>query len=120
MLKKLIFLLIFAVGIAAISDTYPVSAATSSYTNDERGVRFRVNQRLKSVDGREIYLYTSGKVELYDNDRMIDECEYVINGNEIKLIKYGRVLYKASFHYKSDRKTLQALQLAGTTYYSQR
>ncbi len=82
------------------------------------GVVFRSNQRVKSRDGRQIYLYTSGKCELYEGDRCTATLEYQVVGNEIRLILEGKVLYKASFQYKSNRRDISSLTLSGTTYYA--
>lgn len=83
----------------------------------ESEVVFRHNQRLRSRDGREIYLYNSGKCEMYYNDRLEVSCEYSVIGNEIRLIDNGRVIYKGSFTYESDHQTLSSLSIAGTIYF---
>lgn len=83
----------------------------------ESDVVFRHNQRLKSRDGREIYLYSSGKCEMYYYDRLEVSCEYSVIGNEIRLIDNGRVIYKGSFTYGPDRQTLSSLSIAGTIYF---
>lgn len=101
-----------------------ISDAMSLIRNDrlvklqsESEVVFRHNQRLRSRDGREIYLYSSGKCEMYYNDRLEVSCEYSVIGNEIRLIDNGRVIYKGAFTYESDHQTLSSLSIAGTVYY---
>lgn len=115
-MKKLLTLFITAIFMAPVCVSAPVATESTYSSDSSQGVHFRVNQRLSSRDGRELYLYTSGRAELYENDRMVDECEYEVYGNEIRLIKYGRVAYKASFKYQSDRKTISWLKLQGTEF----
>ena len=115
-MKKLLTLFIAAIFMAPVCFATPVASESTYSSDSSQGVRFRVNQRLRSNDGRELYLYTNGRAELYENDRMGDECEYQVYGNEIRLIKWGSVAYKASFEYQSDRKTISWLRLQGTEF----
>ncbi len=55
-------------------------AAAVSCTTATAGVVFRSTQKLKSSDGRKIYLYSSGLCELFDGDRLAVECTYTIRG----------------------------------------
>lgn len=116
-MKKLLTLFLAAIIMAPVCFAAPVASQSTYSSENSQGVHFRVNQRLVSNDGRELYLYTSGRAELYENDRLVDECEYEVYGNEIRLIKWGSVAYKASFAYQSDGKTISWLRLQGTEFF---
>lgn len=81
------------------------------------GIVFRTTQRLRSNDGGEIYLYASGKCELFDNDRLVATCTYTIDGSEIRLLDGNVTLYKGTFRYSPDRRNVASLSLRGITYY---
>lgn len=96
------------------TDAAAVSCATATAE-----VVFRSTQKLKSCDGRRIYLYSNGQCELFDGDRLAVECTYAIRGNEVRLLdENGRTVYSGTFRYKSERRNLSSISLAGTTYYS--
>ena len=89
-----------------------------SQSSQDRSVVFRSTQRLRSNDGRSIYLYPSRKCELYDGDRLEVACTYTIYGNEVRLLdENGNTVYKATFTYTSDRRNINRLTMAGTTYF---
>lgn len=82
-------------------------------------VRFRSTQKLSSRDGREIYFYSSGKCEGYNNDKLEFCCKYTIIEKEIRLLdEDGKTVYKGTCTFKSDRQNLLNITIAGTTYYA--
>lgn len=94
---------------------------TNAMAYEERGIVFRSTQKLKSNDGREIYLYSNRRCELYDGDRLEVVCTYKIVGNEIRLLdENGNTVYKGSIQISSDRQSILHLSIAGTTYYKKR
>lgn len=87
---------------------------------ESNGVKFRSTQRLRSRDGYSIYLYTSGKCQMYAGDRLVAETTYDVYPNgEVRLYdENGRTLYKGSYRMKSDGQNLSSLTIQGTTYYA--
>ncbi len=79
-------------------------------------VVFRQTQKLRSQDGREIYLFTNGKCELWNGDRKMTTCNYAILHNEIRIYG-GGVEYKGTIVLSSNKLTIASLTLQGTTYY---
>ena len=75
-------------------------------------------QRLKANDGRQIYLYSSGKCELWDGDRLVVTATYRLQNGEVRLLdENGNTIYKGSYRLARDRRNISSLTLAGTTYY---
>ena len=94
-----------------------VCVEITSQSSQDRSVVFRSTQRLRSSDGRSIYLYPNRKCELFDGDRLEVVCTYTIYGNEVRLLdEYGNTVYKGTFTYTSDRRNIGRLTMAGTTY----
>ncbi len=89
----------------------PISVVASS----GRSVVFRSTQKLRSNDGREIYLFSSRKCELWDEGRLVAECTYTIRDGELLLIADGKVLYKGRIYM--DGINCKKIVLSGTTYY---
>ena len=83
-----------------------------------QNVVFRSTQRLKANDGRQIYLYSSGKCELWDGDRLVVTATYRLQNGEVRLLdENGNTIYKGSYRLARDRRNISSLTLAGTTYY---
>lgn len=116
---SVLFMMAAPAAFAEGADVLPhaVSVASSDLSASSAGVVFRSTQKLRSNDGREIYLYPSGKCELYIGDRLEVSCMYTVVGNEIRLLDGDRVVYKGTFRYASDGRTVLNLSLAGTIYY---
>ena len=77
-----------------------------------------ISQRLKANDGRQIYLYSSGKCELWDGDRLVVTATYRLQNGEVRLLdENGNTIYKGSYRLARDRRNISSLTLAGTTYY---
>lgn len=82
-----------------------------------QGVVFRSTQRLRSSDGRSIYLYSSGRCELFDGDRLMANCRYNVQNGEVRLLdENGNTVYKGSYTMKSDRINLSTITIRGTVY----
>lgn len=119
MKKIFIVVMTFALfPIVGMSETVKVQeCVTVNSMVDSNDVVFRSTQRLKSRDGRSIYLYRSGTCELFDGDRLIASCTYRLQNGEVRLLdERGNTVYKGTYRMKSDRLNLQSLTLAGTTY----
>lgn len=117
-MKKILFLLVGLVlfPIAGIADDTMVDKSTECVLQ-QRNVVFRKTQKLRSEDGREIYLYSSGKCELFDGGRLIVTCTYRLQDGDVRLLdEYGNTVYKGSYVMKRDKINLQSLTLGGVRY----
>ena len=113
-MKKLLFLMVLILGLSASELTTPVSAG--NFTSQNSRIRgFSSTQKLSSSDGREIYLYPSGKCELYDGDRLEVSCSYALGNGEIKLMANGQVIYKGTVSLDQNGN-VRNLTIAGTIY----
>ncbi len=102
-----------------LADTNVSKAETPVESTTEQNVVFRKNQRLRSNDGRMIYLYTNRTCELYDGDRCVCTCTYRLQDGEVRLLdENGYTVYRGTYRLKSDRQNLASMSLAGTTYYA--
>ena len=98
------------------------SATISSTTEVKSGIVFRHNQYLKERNGsRQLYLYTSGKCEMWDGDRLEVTCRYDYRAETKELLiqdNDGRTLYKGSVTIsKKNGQDIANVTIAGTTYY---
>lgn len=106
-----------------IANTYTPSKLISSLNLEEmhiaqRKTVFRTTQRLKARDGRQIYLYSSGKCKLWDGDILVASTTYkLIDGEVMLLDEYGDIVCKGSYTLSRDRQNLASLTISGTTYY---
>lgn len=89
-------------------------------SESEMGAVFRSNQYLKSSDGREIQLLTSGVCKMYEDDRLVATCTYSYNPQEkyVHIYVDGEELYKARVWMKKDGMNISHILLAGTYYRS--
>ena len=86
----------------------------------QSNIVFRTTQKLKSRDGGEIYFYSSGKCEMYQNDRLVVSCTYTIDDNEVKLLdENGNTVYKGRISWNNTKSKALSVTIAGTTYYKQ-
>ncbi|OUN70003.1 hypothetical protein B5G10_10955 [Barnesiella sp. An55] len=84
----------------------------------QRKVVFRSTQRLKARDGRQIYLFSNGKCELWDGDRLIVTTTYTLQDGEVRLLdEQGNAVYKGSYQLAKDGQHISTLTLSGTIYY---
>lgn len=94
---------------------------TQNYYNQQRSsqvVVFRTTQRLKSRDGRQIYLRPNRVCELWDGDRLEVSTTYKLMDGEVRLLdERGNTVYKGSYVLSRDRQNIASLTIAGTTYY---
>lgn len=117
-MKKLGLLLAIIAGIG-FANFAPEAKAADDYKLYYASIVFRQTQRLRSSDGREIYLYCNGRCELFDDGRLVVECTYKLSDGEIRLLdENGNTVYKGSYRLKSDRQNISNLTLAGTVYRS--
>lgn len=85
----------------------------------EQSTVFRSTQKLRSNDGREIYMYTNGKCELYFGDRLEVTCQYCIRNGEVRLLdERGNTIYKGSYRMKPDGRNVAWLRIQGTDYWA--
>lgn len=86
----------------------------------QQKVRFRGTQKLRSSDGRQIYFYSNGICEGFDNDRREFSCQYTIyDRTEVRLLdENGNTVYKGTCTFKSDCQNLNSVRIAGTTYWA--
>ena len=112
-MKKLIIAIMLLSGgiIFSSNANKPIENIASFETYISQNVVFRSTQRLKANDGRQIYLYSSGKCELWDGDRLVVTATYRL------LDENGNTIYKGSYRLARDRRNISSLTLAGTTYY---
>lgn len=117
MKKKIIFVciaLIFGV-------TLPMSAMqeTDAITEIQQNVVFRSTQKLTANDGWQIYFYSNGTCEWYnENGRKMLTCRYRLSGGEVRLLdENGDTVYKGSYTLSRDRINLNSVSFAGNTYY---
>ena len=77
-MKKLIVAIMLLGGgiIFSSNANKPIENIASFETCISQNVVFRSTQRLKANDGRQIYLYSSGKCELWDGDRVVVTATY--------------------------------------------
>ena len=116
-IAAMVFALFPIVGMAETDKNQECVVAESIV--DSGDVVFRSTQRLRSRDGRSIYMYKSGTCELFDGDRLIAECRYSLRNGEVRLLdENGRTVYKGTYRLKDNRRDLQSLTLSGTTYYA--
>lgn len=119
-MKKFIFALcaLFLIPMFGFAEVNTLETETSiTSASESRGVVFRSTQKLRSSDGRSIYLYSSGRCELFDGDRLVAECTYTLQNGEVRLLdENGRTVYKGTYRMKSDGRNLSSITLAGTTY----
>ena len=119
-MKKLIVAIMLLGGgiIFSSNANKPIENIASFETCISQNVVFRSTQRLKANDGRQIYLYISGKCELWDGDRLVVTATYRLQNGEVRLLdENGNTIYKGSYRLARDRRNISSLTLAGTTYY---
>ena len=119
-MKKLIVAIMLLGGgiIFSSNANKPIENIASFETCISQNVVFRSTQRLKANDGRQIYLYSSGKCELWDGDRLVVTATYRLQNGEVRLLdENGNTIYKGSYRLARDRRNISSLTLAGTTYY---
>lgn len=105
----------FTVNDSDISSNPTLSVKVS---DSQSGIVFRTTQKLKSRDGGEIYFYSSGKCEMYQNDRLVVSCTYTIDDNEVKLLdEKGNTVYKGRISWNNTKSYALSVTIAGTTYY---
>lgn len=84
----------------------------------QSGIVFRTTQKLKSRDGGEIYFYSSGKCEMYENDRCVVRCTYDLGDKDVYLLdEGGNTIYKGSISWNKSHSGINSVTIAGTTYY---
>ncbi len=121
--KLIIAVLLISCGITFSANAYEPNKRISSLNVEEmhiaqRKTVFRATQRLKARDGRQIYLYSSGKCELWDGDRLVVSTIYRLLDGEVRLLdENGNTVYKGSYILSRDRQNLSSLTISGTTYY---
>ena len=83
-MKKLIVAIMLLGGgiIFSSNANKPIENIASFETCISQNVVFRSTQRLKANDGRQIYLYSSGKCELWDGDRLVVTATYRLQNGE--------------------------------------
>ena len=114
MKKIIITLSLFATLLPSIGHASHYNSEKSF--NLEQSVVFRSNQRLRSNDGRQIYLYTNRICELFDEGRLVAKCTYRVQNGEIRLLdERGETVYKGPYVLNRNGN-LQSISLAGTTY----
>lgn len=87
--------------------------------SEQRSIVFRRLQRLRSNDGREIYLYSNRKCEMYDEDCLIVTTTYRLANGEVYLLdENGNTVYKGSYQMSNDRVNLKSVKIANTVYFS--
>ena len=117
-MKKIFIAIALFLAVPAVGISAPSTLTGESVVESDSEVVFRSNQRLRSRDGRSIYLYTSGRCELFDGDRLWCECTYTVQSGEVRLLdENGRTIYKGSYSTDSYGN-LRNLTIAGTTYYA--
>ena len=82
-------------------------------------ILFRGTQKVRASDGREIYFYQNGSMQMYgENGRLEAEGTYEWDGKNEIYIKdnNGRILYKGKCSV-NEQKQLVSLTLSGTTYW---
>ena len=115
-MKKLIVVIMLLGGgiIFSSNANKPIENIASFETCISQNVVFR----FKANDGRQIYLYSSGKCELWDGDRLVVTATYRLQNGEVRLLdENGNTIYKGSYRLARDRRNISSLTLAGTTYY---
>lgn len=120
-MKKLVIVIgtLFLLPVFCLADTIDTNTEVAIESESGQNVVFRRNQRLRSNDGRSIYLYTNRTCELFDGDRLICTCTYRLQDGEVRLLDgNGNTVYKGSYQLKSDRQNLSSLTLSGTRYYA--
>lgn len=95
-----------------------VTDPSISVTDSHSSIVFRSTQKLRARDGGEIYFYSNGKCEMYQNDRLVVSCTYTIGDNEVKLLdEYGNTVYKGRISWDKTKTKAMSVTIAGTTYY---
>lgn len=98
--------------------SYIESPATETIAAEQKIV-FRQTQKMRAGDGRMIYFYRNGKCEGFDGDRLIFVCDYLILGNEVRLLdERGVTVYKGTITWKVKGLSLASLTLNGDRYYA--
>ena len=119
-MKHLFFALI-----TFISLVYPLSSeakeSKAEIVSTSNYVVFRTTQKLRSNDGREIYLYPNRTCELFYGGRLEVRCTYRLQDGEVRLLdENGETVYKGSYRMTSDGINLSSLTLGGTSYFRKR
>lgn len=83
------------------------------------GVVFRSLQKLRSDEGEEIYLYSSGKCEIYNGDGVLtNSIRYTIQGDELMLLdEDGDTIMKGRIYWDQHHINAQRVVLMGITFY---
>ncbi len=122
-MKKLsIIVLAIVISCSALFYSFTTISKTSVNLETSTNVVFRSDQYLyeRGGDGK-IYLYSSGKCEMYRNDYLEVECKYDYHSptKELRLLdENGRTVVTGKIYFKSDGRNVQRLELRGTTYYA--
>ena len=122
---KKISLIVLAVVVSCSALFYSFTTISKTSVNLETSTNavFRSNQYLYESgrgDGK-IYLYSSGKCEMYRNDYLEVECKYDYRSStqELHLLdENGRTVVTGRIYFKRDGRNIQRLELRGTTYYA--
>lgn len=122
---KKISLIVLAVVVSCSALFYSFTTISKTSVNLETSTNavFRSNQYLyeSGRGGGKIYLYSSGKCEMYRNDYLEVECKYDYRSStqELHLLdENGRTVVTGRIYFKRDGRNVQRLELRGTTYYA--
>lgn len=96
---------------------------TSVNVEASKEVVFRKNQYLyeRGNEGNKIYLYSSGKCQMYEDDYLKVETtyDYYPETKEVHiLLENGRTFVTGRVTLKADRQNISYIDLRGTRYYS--
>lgn len=88
-----------------------------AYSDSNSNIIFRSTQKVRSNDGYEMYFYSNGNCEMYNNNgRRILTCTYTFRGDEMFLLdENGDTVYKGSCTIKNGQLTY--LNIAGQSYW---
>lgn len=122
-MKKIsLIVLAVVVSCSALFYSFTTISKTSVNLETSTNVVFRSNQYLYERGGdRKIYLYSSGKCQMYINDYLDVECKYDYHSptQELHLLdENGTTVVTGRIYFKRDGRNVQRLELRGTTYYA--
>lgn len=91
-----------------------------SESTNSASIVFRGKQVFRnSKNNQEIYCYTNGKCEWYENDRLDITCTYTVDGSDIKFLdEDGDVCYKGYISWNDSHSKPLSITINRTTYYN--
>lgn len=119
---SLLVLVMAFIANAENSKNSPVQNDETIYVESGSGTVFRGTQRLRcSENGWEIYMYSSGKFEMYNEDgRFVAVGTYSYNSSASEVYVYetdGSLAYKCYVSVNPKTQQVNYLVLAGKKYY---